>query len=72
MGQRHTAAERLFERALLGMLVSGFLALASTGELSPVVLGLSVAGFTARVLLLIFQRSLTAPPHIAPRTEATA
>lgn len=59
---RNTAAERLFERALLGMLVSGFLGLASTGELSPVVLGLSVAGFTARILLLIFQRPLGAPP----------
>jgi len=59
---RNPAAERLFERALLGLLVSGFLALASTGELPPIVLGLSVAGFTARILLLIFQRSLVAPP----------
>jgi len=55
------AADRLFERSLLGLLVSGFLALASTGELSPVVLGLSVAGFTARILLLIFQRSMPIP-----------
>jgi len=59
---RQTAADRLFERALLGLLVSGFLALASTGELSPVVLGLSVAGFTARILLLVFQRTLAVPP----------
>ena len=57
----HPAADRLFERSLLGLLVSGFLALASTGELPPVVLGLSVAGFTARILLLIFQRSLPIP-----------
>jgi transglutaminase-like putative cysteine protease len=58
---KHTAADRLFERALLGLLVSGFLALASTGELSPVVLGLSVVGFTARILLLVFQRAVAVP-----------
>ncbi|MFN0100917.1 MAG: DUF3488 and DUF4129 domain-containing transglutaminase family protein [Bryobacteraceae bacterium] len=58
---RNTAADRLFERALLGLLVSGFLALASTGELPPVALGLSVAGFTARILLLIFQKPVKAP-----------
>ena len=44
---KSTAADRLFERSLVGLLVSGFLALASTGELSPVVLGLSAAGFAA-------------------------
>ncbi len=59
--QRHTAADRLFERSLVGLLVSGFLALASTGELSPVVLGLSAAGFTARIWLLIFQRTIPLP-----------
>ncbi|MBI2688494.1 MAG: DUF3488 domain-containing protein [Acidobacteria bacterium] len=56
---RTTAADRLFERALLGLLVSGLLALASTGELSPLVLGLSAAGFTARILLLVFHREVT-------------
>ena len=56
-----TAADRLFERSLVGLLVSGFLALASTGELSPVVLGLSAAGFTARIWLLIFQRTIPLP-----------
>jgi len=58
------AADRLFERSLLGLLVSGFLALASTGELSPIVLGLSVIGFTARILLLVFQRSMPLPPVV--------
>lgn len=49
---------------MLGLLVSGFLALASTGELSPVVLGLSAAGFTARILMLVFQRAMTAPAWV--------
>ncbi len=61
LGRQAAAADRLFERSLLGMLVSGFLALASTGELSPAVLGLSAAGFTARILLLTFQRSMPLP-----------
>jgi transglutaminase-like putative cysteine protease len=58
---RQTPADLLFERSLLGLLVCGFLALASTGELSPVVLGLSAAGFTARILLLVFQRAVQLP-----------
>src|SRR5260221_600759 len=59
---RQAPEDRLFERALLAMLVCGFLALASTGELSPLVLGLSALGFTARFLLLLVQRPVPAPP----------
>lgn len=62
MRNRQTSADLLFERALLSLLVCAFLALASTGELSPLVLGLSAAGFTARFLLLVFQRSVELPP----------
>ncbi len=58
---RASAADRLFEHALLALLVSGFLALASTGELSLPVLALSAAGFTARILLLVFHRSVAVP-----------
>ncbi|HEU0122157.1 MAG TPA: DUF3488 and transglutaminase-like domain-containing protein [Bryobacteraceae bacterium] len=54
-------ADRLFEQTLLGMLVSGFLALASTGELSPAVLALSAAGFTLRILLLVVQKPVVVP-----------
>jgi transglutaminase-like putative cysteine protease len=48
-----TAADRLFERSLLGLLVSGFLALATTGELTPWVQGLSAAAFAARIHMLV-------------------
>lgn len=59
---RTSPADRLFENSLVGLLVCGFLALASTGELPPWVLGLCVGGFTARILLLVFQRGVTLPP----------
>jgi hypothetical protein len=61
---RSSSPDRLFEQSLLAMLVSGFLALASTGELSPIVLALSASGFAARLLFLFWRRSLPLPPAL--------
>jgi transglutaminase-like putative cysteine protease len=60
-GKQGMVADRLFEQGLVGMLVSGFLALAATGELSPVVLGLSAAGFTARIQMLVMRWTVRLP-----------
>jgi len=49
---RAAPADRLFEGTLLGMLLSGYLALAVTGELPPVALFLVLAAFVLRGLKL--------------------
>lgn len=55
-----TAAGRAFEAALIGMLVSGFLALAATGELHAVTLAAAGAGFAARIVMLLWEKPVRA------------
>jgi len=59
--ERLHPVDRFFDSTLLGMLFSGFLALASTGELDPITLSLTALAFSGRLALLILRRRLELP-----------
>lgn len=58
---RVNPADRFFECALLGMLLSGFFALASSGELDVVTLTLTALAFSGRLALLAWKLQLELP-----------
>ena len=59
--ERLHPVDRFFDGTLLGMLFSGFLALATTGELDPITLSLTALAFSGRLALLILRRRLELP-----------
>ncbi len=59
--ERRNAVDRFFDAALLAMLLSGYFALASSGELDPITLTITGAAFAARLALFTWQRRLELP-----------
>ena len=59
--ERRSALDRFFEAALLALLLSGFLALASSGELDPFTLSLTSLAFALRLALFAVRRGLELP-----------
>ena len=59
--ERPHPVDRFFEATLLGMLFSGFLALATTGEVDPITISLTALAFFARLALLLLGRRLELP-----------
>ncbi|MFN9084261.1 MAG: hypothetical protein ACK5XD_04715, partial [Acidobacteriota bacterium] len=59
--ERRSALDRFFEAALLALLLSGFLALASSGELDPFTLSLTALAFALRLALALKQHRLELP-----------
>jgi transglutaminase-like putative cysteine protease len=59
--ERRNAVDRFFDAALLALLLSGYFALASSGEVDPITLTLTGAAFAGRLALYVWQRRLELP-----------
>jgi transglutaminase-like putative cysteine protease len=59
--ERRNAVDRFFDAALLALLLSGYFALASSGEVDPITLTLTGAAFAGRIALYVWRRHLELP-----------
>lgn len=59
--ERRNAVDRFFDAALLAMLLSGYFALISSGEVDPITLTLTGAAFAGRIALYVWRRRLELP-----------